>query len=103
MVTEGNSHVAVVKWRAHFGKQCFQLFVGDGILFVEGLELRQVFVIDGIPVKAIFCLIVPEGVILVQPVPQYLELFGKAGVGLTECHFVEMVIGHQLVALFAAG
>ena len=103
MVTEGNSHVAVVKWRAHFGKQCLQLFIGDGLLLVENLELWQVFIVDSIPVKTILVLIVPQRIILVQSVPQDLELLCKAGVGLVESHRVVVVIGHQSVALFAAG
>ena len=99
MVFEDNGHVAVVKRRANLSDQFLKLSVGDIVFLIEDLKLRQIFIVDGVPIESALFLKVPPRVILVESVPQYLELLGKAGVGLTESHLVEVVVGHQTVAL----
>ena len=96
-------HVTVVQRGDHLGHQGLERRVGHfGVGLVEGLELRQVLVVDGIPVQPVLFLIVPEGVVLVHGVPEYTELAGIALLGLTERQIVGVGIVHQRVSILVA-
>ena len=102
VVLQLHNHVAVVQRTNYFCCQFLQLIVCDLFLLVGGLKLRQIVVVNGVPVQSVVSLVVPQCIVLVQTIPQYLELAGIAVLCLGKRQYVFVGVVHQCVALLMA-
>ena len=87
-VLELDDQVPIMQGFHYFIQQIPQLLVRYSVFLIQFRKLGVILPVHIVPVQSVLQFVVPQGIVGVHAVPEYLKLAHKAGIGLLKGHCV---------------